>query len=580
VDLRITCVNEDCAFARDNPLPIVAVDEPLYRRLPCFIVATVDKLASLPWLADPGKLFGKVESHDKHGFYGPADGTAGCRLEAGLPPPDLIIQDELHLISGPLGTMVGLYETAVEALCARQVDERQVLPKIIASTATVRRAEAQVRALFCRTQVDVFPPPGPDRRNSFFAHTRPATECNPRVYVGVTGAGRSLKVVLLRAYLALLSAAKCQYDTLGGASPENPADPYMTLLGYFNALRELGGSRRIVEDEVRSRLLTYSRRKRLNEQDCPFVGRNIRYEALELTSRVSTDEVAEAKRRLALPFSENQHVDVALATNMISVGLDIVRLGLMVVLGQPKTSSEYIQATSRVGRDDERPGLVVTLLNVHKPRDRSHYEPFEAYHETFYRAVEATSVTPFAPRAVDRGLAAIVVALARHGLPALTPAPRAADLARHRSELGWLKAALRARAEGHSKELSPDELKELAAKLESSDGDTDEHGNIRIGPSVLEEASPTLLASVLAHEVTHANQIARHGPPPDKTGQKFAAYELMAHETSLREGMRVTPPFTPEEQAACNKLIESFRNMLTPENRVLYDQGAYDKVKG
>src|SRR5207249_5206476 len=144
-------------------------------------------------------------------------------------------------------------------------------------------------------------------------------------------------------------------------------------------------------------------RRRVNEVGGDFVDRSIRFDALELTSRVQTHDVADAKRRLALLFAEDKHVDVALATNMISVGLDIPRLGLMVVLGQPKTTAEYIQATSRVGRDEERPGLVVTLLNVHKPSDRSHYERFEAYHETFYRAVEATSVTPFAPRAVDRG---------------------------------------------------------------------------------------------------------------------------------------------------------------------------------
>jgi Helicase conserved C-terminal domain len=467
-DLRITCANEDCAFTRENPLPIVAVDEPLYRRLPCFIIATVDKLASLPWISTPGKLFGKVERFDGDGFYGPGDGAGGAKLSRPLLPPDLIIQDELHLISGPLGTMVGLYETVVEALCRREVSGKTVLPKIVASTATVRRAEAQVRALFNRSQVDVFPPPGPNRRDSFFAHTVKASEKPPRIYVGVAAQGRSLKVVLLRTYLAMLSAGKKHYDDAGGAAnARNPADPYMTLLGYFNALRELGGSRRIVEDEVRGRLQGYFRHRRVVEPDCPFVDRTIRFDAIELTSREPTNRVAQAKRRLALPFAEDDRVDVALATNMISVGLDITRLGLMVVLGQPKTSAEYIQATSRVGRHEERPGLVITLLNVHKPRDRSHYERFETYHETFYRAVEATSVTPFAPRAIDRGLAAVVVSLARHGEAALTPAARAADLALYRSRLGWLKTTLRARAENHTNDLAASERQELGEQMDS-----------------------------------------------------------------------------------------------------------------
>src|ERR1700720_1092399 len=138
---------------------------------------------------------------------------------------------------------------------------------------------------------------------------------------------------------------------------------------------------------------------------------------------------------LALPFSEKEHVDVAIATNMISVGLDIIRLGLMVVLGQPKTSAEYIQATSRVGRDHERPGLVVTLFNVHKPRDRSHYERFAAYHQSFYRSVEATSVTPFSPRALDRGLAGALIALARLGHSPMTPPLGAHAILTHRAAL-------------------------------------------------------------------------------------------------------------------------------------------------
>ena len=174
----------------------------------------------------------------------------------------------------------------------------------------------------------------------------------------------------------------------------------MTLVGYFNALRELGGARRLIEDEIRNRLERYGSRKRVGEAVGLFADREIAYEPVELTSRVDTSKVSEAKRKLGLSFAEKNHADVAIATNMISVGLDITRLGLMVVFGQPKTSAEYIQASSRVGRDPSRPGLVVTLLNVHKPRDRSHYERFCAYHETFYRSVEATSVTPFSPQSV------------------------------------------------------------------------------------------------------------------------------------------------------------------------------------
>ena len=200
----------------------------------------------------------------------------------------------------------------------------------------------------------------------------------------------------------------------------------MTVLAYFNSLRELGGARRIVEEEVQNTLKEYGARRRIGEAHGAFRDRRNFSEVVELTSRVSTGQVAEARRRLDRRFHEPDRVDCAIATNMISVGLDIQRLGLMVVLGQPKSHAEYIQATSRVGRDHRRPGLVLTLLNVHKPRDRSHYERFRHYHETFYRSVEAGSVTPFAARALDRGFAGALVAHARHGDHALTP-PRGAE---------------------------------------------------------------------------------------------------------------------------------------------------------
>lgn len=445
-DLKVHCRSLDCEFNGARMLPMVTVDEPIYRRLPAFLIATVDKFAALPWTAQVGALFGRVDRHDTEGFYGPADPGRGQPMARSLPPPDFIIQDELHLISGPLGTIAGVYEAGIEALCTREVDGQTVRPKIIASTATVRRAAPQIRALFGRANVSVFPPPGVDREDSFFARTVPANEKPARLYVGVAAQGRSLKVVFLRTALALLSAG--QRELAAGGE----ADPYLTLLAYFNSLRELGGSRRIVEDEVKSRLEHYGGRKRREPADATFVDRSISFEPLELTSRVSTNDVAEAKRRLALPFVEieKERVDVALATNMISVGLDIQRLGLMLVLGQPKASAEYIQATSRVGRQDDKPGLVVTLLNPHKARDRSHYERFRTYHASFYRSVEATSVTPFSPRALDRALAATLVGMCRHGEAKLTPPKGASEVRSMRLGLERWVELLVARAKNHA----------------------------------------------------------------------------------------------------------------------------------
>ncbi|MEW6321225.1 MAG: DISARM system helicase DrmA [Acidobacteriota bacterium] len=465
-DLRVVCVARGCAFRGNRALPIVAVDDPLYRRVPCFVIATVDKFASLPWVGASGALLGGADRHDKAGFYGPWQPGVGQKLSRPLAPPDLIIQDELHLISGPLGTMAGLYEAAVDHLCTRGEGRERIRPKVVASTATVRKATDQIRALFGRAQVEVFPPPGPDRRDSFFAKTMDLATSPGRLYLGVAAQGRSLKVVLLRTYLALLAAAEKAWVEAGGAkNPDNPADPYMTLLGYFNSLRELGGSRRIVEDEVASRVGGYGERKRVNEKEGSFASRKMSREVCELTSRASTANVSETKRRLAVSFSDTKdRVDVALATNMISVGLDITRLGLMVVLGQPKATAEYIQATSRVGRDRNKPGLVVTLLNVHRPRDRSHYERFEAFHQTFYRSVEATSVTPFAAPVLDRALPAVVVALARHLRPALTPPKGAVNMAAERAGVDAVAAALVARATAH-RSLSADEEKRLVAQV-------------------------------------------------------------------------------------------------------------------
>ncbi|MBV6457220.1 MAG: hypothetical protein HONBIEJF_00327 [Fimbriimonadaceae bacterium] len=436
-ELRIVCSNFECDFTRGRALPIVAVDEPLYRRLPAFVIGTVDKFASLPWVGTSGSLLGRASRHDSTGFYGAAESGKGSPLSQPLLPPDLVIQDELHLISGPLGTMMGLYEIAIGALCARKISRSVVGPKIVASTATVRRAHEQIQSMFGRPVTAIFPPPGPSVRDSFFAKTVPSAKVAARLYLGVAAQGRNPKVVMRRTWLALMGAAQRAYrDAGGGKNKENPADPYMTVLGYFNSLKELGGGRRILEEEVQNTIKAYGKRRRLGEGHSLFADRRTFSEVVELTSRVSTNEVSEARTRLGLAFGDDKwRVDCAIATNMISVGLDIPRLGLMVVLGQPKTNSEYIQATSRVGRTDSKPGLVVTLLNIHKPRDRSHYERFRHYHETFYRAVEASSVTPFSARALDRGFAGVLVGLSRHLEPSLTPPMGAEGIAILRPEL-------------------------------------------------------------------------------------------------------------------------------------------------
>jgi hypothetical protein len=296
----------------------------------------------------------------------------------------------------------------------------------------VRRADTQIKALFDRSKAAIFPPPGPDRRDSFFAITVPTAKSAGRLYVGLAAPGKGPKLLFLRALTTLL-AAGAKDMSLGDV-----ADPYLTALCYFNALRELGGARRIVEDEVRAKLADYgTRRRRLNPQDQPFENRALR-DVLELTSRESTDKVAAARDALGRSAFAPNGVDVALATNMISVGLDISRLGLMVVQGQPKAAAEYIQATSRVGRLADKPGLVLALLNVHKARDRLHYEGFRQFHASFYRTVEATSVTPWAARAIDRALAPAVVALARHIEPLLAAERAASKIGDH----SYLKQAI------------------------------------------------------------------------------------------------------------------------------------------
>jgi Helicase conserved C-terminal domain len=411
------------AGSPDEGIPVLAVDDDIFRLLPDLLVGTIDKFAQLPWRGPVHMLFGRVERRcTRHGYRSPDLDKSGQLEEhdrhnarnghpaaetiavTPLRPPDLIIQDELHLIAGPLGTMSGLYETAIDELASWDVDGKRVRPKVIASTATIRRAEHQARALFAR-RLELFPPQVLDVEDSFFAVETPVSEAPGRLYLGVCAPGERLKSVEVRVFETLLAAAQTLFERHGEA-----ADPWMTLVGYFSATRELGGMRRLVEDDVSTRLRRADRRG---------LARRYRLELDELTSRVGAGDLKrklDALRRTHVPDPSKDRpwpLDVVLATSMISVGVDVQRLGLMCVVGQPKQTAEYIQATSRVGRSGEGPGLVVTIYNWARPRDLSHFERFEHYHATFYRQVEPLSVTPFAARALDRGLTGLLVGLMR-----------------------------------------------------------------------------------------------------------------------------------------------------------------------
>lgn len=431
----------------DEGLPVLTVDEEIYRLTPAFVIATVDKFARLAREGEAASLFGYVAGRcGRHGYVHPD--YAGCSIttthkaEAGLPaasvrtvprlrPPDLIIQDELHLITGALGTAVGLFEVAVETLSSwRDAAGRTVRPIIVASTATVRNAVEQVYALYGR-RVEMFPPQVLDVADTFFSKEVPISPDNPgRRYVGVSAQGVRLSSAEIRVAEVLLSAGQLLFDRSGPA-----ADPYMTLVGYFNATRELAGMSRYIGDDVQTRVRSPKRGSGFPRRYGSFGQLNTG----ELTARIASGDIGRTLDDLALEFDPDHYtsaamqariaaaaaghptprparapLDVVLATSMLQVGVDVQRLGLMVVVGQPKNTAEYIQASSRVGRDPRRrPGLVVALGNWARPRDLAHYEQFRHYHETFYAQVEALSVTPFSPTALERGLDAVLVAAAR-----------------------------------------------------------------------------------------------------------------------------------------------------------------------
>jgi hypothetical protein len=448
--MHVRCPGTDCAFA--DGLPVHLIDEAVYDARPTLVIATVDKFASMPWRPATAALFNRDD---------PSDPT---------PPPELIVQDELHLISGPLGTLTGLYETAVDALADR--------PKVIASTATIRRAADQGRHLFAR-EVRQFPPAGLDSRDSWFAVETPREEKASRRYVGLLAPGTSQSTLLIRTYATLLHRAK------QARTEEEVRDAYWSLVGYFNSLRLLSAAELQVHDDVVAYLGVLAAREGVTVRDVANYS--------ELTSRIDASEIPTRLNGIEKKRPDEDAVDVLLATNMIAVGVDVDRLGLMAVMGQPQTTAEYIQATSRVGR--AHPGLVAVMLNATRSRDRSHYENFLHFHSALYREVESTSVTPFSARARERGLHAVIVALAR----ILVPAARANDSAgRVESYEHLLRDEVRPILLKRVQDVTPEEVDAVGRAFDEFVewwlDEADTHGGLLFEP-VRRSRTPSLLKS-------------------------------------------------------------------------------------
>lgn len=391
------CENTSCEYYREE-LPLYVVDEEIYDKSPTLVLGTVDKFAMIPWKKESASIFGFRENKG---------------VWSRIKPPELIIQDELHLISGPLGTMVGLYETLVQTLCnnyeiftppflPKNLDLYKP-PKIVASSATISRASEQVLSLYATERLNIFPPQALEFGNTWFSEEKVISRDFPgRLYVGICPSGfPSAQTAIARTYAKILQTVALKVN-------EPEIDYYWTLIGYFNSIRELGGAASLVYGDIRERLSQIHTRDLI----VPPV-RKIHYE--ELTSRISNEKIPLILKKLETHSGTPEAIDICLATNMIATGVDVSRLGLMFIHGQPKTTAEYIQASSRVGRSvPSGPGFIVTLYSPSKPRDKSIYEHFQSYHSRIYANVEPTSVTPFTISVRERALHAVLVGLIRH----------------------------------------------------------------------------------------------------------------------------------------------------------------------
>lgn len=432
---KIYCANKECSFK--HGIPVYTVDEAIYQKLPTLLIGTVDKIAQLPWKQNMHELFGNKNLYNKEfGFLYSQTKTRGYSRINRLKPPELIIQDELHLISGPLGSLTGLYEVSIDLLTRHNGRPA----KVIASTATISGAEEQIKALYGRDMAQ-FPLAVQKANDNFVSKEMPTTEKTGRYYVGICAPGVSNKIQAIHMYSA--------YATITRSQAKYQVDPYYTMLGYFNTVKELAGMVTTFKDEIMSRLNMLDPNETFNH--------DLKIE--ELTSRKKSQEIPQLLNQMEKTMDETGVLDGVLATNMISVGVDVDRLGTMIVQGQPKTTSEYIQATSRVGR--QYPGLVFVLLNSARSRDISHFERFKVYHQALYRHVETMSVTPFAKGALHKGLTGAFIGYIRQSLMELNAEQSPSKILQLQNKLEDQVLQFLERAKATNTESIENDLKEL-----------------------------------------------------------------------------------------------------------------------
>lgn len=392
------CLNSNCVFSEE--LPIYFVDDKIYQNPPTLLFATVDKFAMLSHRQEGHSLFNSLDDSKM--------------------PPDLIIQDELHLLSGPLGSITGLYESIVEMLCTK--GNRK--PKIITSTATTRNTEQQVAMLYGNRSLNIFPPMGVTYDDNFFSYVSSESK---RKHIGFMPTGKTALNSQIR-ILGNLLLARVKlfqyYREKGKLSKEEAIEQennFWTIVSFYNSLRDVGKIYNKVPAEISDFLKLLHNRYQLNKQVYGFNYFGLAGRTKELTSRIESNSIKKLLNELETKFSlttkdgwtfVQNTVDLVLASNMFSVGIDIERLNVMLMNGQPKNIAEYIQASSRVGRKDK--GIVVNLLDANRSRDKSYFENYVSFNNAYYKFVEPLSVTPFTEIALDKVLASLLVCFVRH----------------------------------------------------------------------------------------------------------------------------------------------------------------------